>query len=64
MSNFKIKILLGICAITGSIAGYYFATFLFGSMPFWKYILFEFAITVLHTMYNFTKEQALQTVKK
>lgn len=55
------KLLLGLCAVIGSIFGYFFTRMLLGDVPFWKYLMIEFVITFMHVIYNYTKQQALQS---
>lgn len=50
-----IKGLLIIIAILGSIIGYCIVDLFIIAMPFWKYFLIEFVITLLHEAYNQTK---------
>lgn len=57
----RTKLLLGLCAIVGSICGYFFTQIIIGEIPFWKYLMIEFMITIMHFIYNYTKEKALQS---
>lgn len=50
-----IKGILIVVAILGSIIGYCIVDLFIISMPFWKYFLIEFVITLLHEAYNQTK---------
>jgi hypothetical protein len=51
------KGLLIILAIFGSIIGYCIVDIFIIPIPFWKYFLIEFIITLLHEFYNRVKQQ-------
>lgn len=57
----RTRLLLGLCAVIGSIGGYFFTCMLIGDISFWKYLMIEFMITFMHLIYNYTKEKALQS---
>jgi hypothetical protein len=50
-----IKGILIVVAILGSIIGYCIVDLFIVAIPFWKYFLIEFVITLLHEVYNQTK---------
>lgn len=58
----KTKILLSLCAIIGTLIGYAFVVWLIGYIPFWKYMMFELFVSMMHMIYNRTKNQALQNI--
>jgi len=53
------KTLLFICAIIGSIAGYYIINYFITSIDIKDYILIEVVISLFHYLYNVTKNQIL-----
>jgi hypothetical protein len=57
----RTKLLLGLCAIVGSIFCYHFTQIIIGEISFWKYLMIEFMITLTHVIYNYTKEKALKS---
>jgi uncharacterized protein (DUF983 family) len=62
MKKSTTSILLTMCAIVGSIIGYYFTVTFIVEIPFWKYMLIELVLSLLHAVYNYTKQQALENI--
>jgi preprotein translocase subunit Sss1 len=50
---------LVIIAILGSLIGYCIVDLWVISMPFWKFFIIEFIITLLHELYNQAKQQVI-----
>lgn len=53
----RYKLLL--VAILGTLIGYYVTSTFIQSMSFLQFIAIEFVITILHTLYNFAKKEAV-----
>lgn len=53
------KGILIVVAIIGTIIGYCIVDLFIIELPFWKYFLIEFVITLLHEMYNQTKQKVI-----
>jgi hypothetical protein len=63
MTKSTTKALLWLSAILGSAICYLFITIFVVEISLMKYLLIELVISVLHAVYNYTKEQALQNIK-
>jgi hypothetical protein len=53
------KGILFVIAVLGTIIGYFITDLLIIEISFWKFFLIELVITLLHELYNQTKNQII-----
>lgn len=63
MRNIQQNILLTFCAIIGSLVGYVVTTNFIVVVSIWQYLIFEFLVSALHAIYNYTKNKTIKTIE-
>ena len=63
MTNIKQNILLTFCAIIGSLVGYVITTNFIVVVSIWQYLIFEFLVSGLHAVYNYTKNKTIKSIE-